>query len=264
MRLLWATDLHLNHVQLATWDRWITEILAQTPDALLLTGDISEGEDVVFQLQRIAESIAIPVYFVLGNHDFYGSSIGATRQNVKQSARDSGTFCYLTDSAPIELAPRQYLIGEDGWGDATVGDYEQSTVRLNDFLMIKDFRRVDPISWPRLLYDEGHDAAQRLLRKLAQLPRGCDRVTIATHVPPFREACWYEGKTTDDNWAPFFVCGQVGKVLREFAKTHPDIKMTVLCGHTHHAGEADLEPNLKVLTGSAVYGNPAVQQVFQY
>lgn len=264
MRLLWATDIHLNHVQLAAWDRWIAAVKAAKPDAVVITGDISEGEDVVFQLRRIAESLSIDIHFVLGNHDFYGSSIAATRQNVKLACRESKSLIYLTDSAPIRLAPGSYLIGEDGWGDATVGDYESSTVRLNDFLLIKDFRRVDPISWPRLLRDEGNEASQRLLGKLARLPDECQRAIVATHVPPFREACWYEGKTTDDNWAPFFVCGQVGETLRQFAKNHPSIELTVLCGHTHHAGEAVLEENLRVLTGAAEYGEPTKQQVFEF
>ncbi|MEO1528111.1 MAG: metallophosphoesterase [Planctomycetota bacterium] len=261
MRLLWATDLHLNHAGLAAWDDWLSKVHDAAPDALVITGDISEGEDVFFQLQRVVETLDFDVYFVLGNHDFYSASIAATRQNAKLAARDSRSLCYLSESPPIELSVDCYLLGVDGWGDATVGDYENSTVRLNDFLLIKDFRRVDPISWPRLLNDEGNDSAQRLMSKLAQLPEHCRRVVIATHVPPFREACWYQGKTTDDNWAPFFVCGQVGDVLRRFANSNPQIEFTVLCGHTHHKGEAELANNLRVLTGAAEYGAPSVECV---
>lgn len=32
-------------------------------------------------------------------------------------------------------------------------------------------------------------------------------------------------------------------------------------GHTHGGGEADILPNLRVLTGGARYGNPTVQRV---
>jgi 3',5'-cyclic-AMP phosphodiesterase len=35
--------------------------------------------------------------------------------------------------------------------------------------------------------------------------------------------------------------------------------MTVLCGHTHGAGEANILPNLLVKTGGAEHGNPALQ-----
>ena len=43
------------------------------------------------------------------------------------------------------------------------------------------------------------------------LPDDTRSVIVLTHVPPFREACWYQGHTTDDHWAPFFVCGEVGQ-----------------------------------------------------
>ena len=39
--------------------------------------------------------------------------------------------------------------------------------------------------------------------------------------------------------------------------------MTVLCGHTHGEGQAQILPNLKVLTGGAKYGEPRVQRVFE-
>ena len=84
---------------------------------------------------------------------------------------------------------------------------------------------------------------------------------IATHVPPFREACWYEGKTTNDDWAPFFVCGGVGDVLKEIAASTPDRQYTVLCGHTHHDGDATLLPNLHVHTGFSRYGTLDVESL---
>ena len=67
------------------------------------------------------------------------------------------------------------------------------------------------------------------------------------------------GKTTDDNWAPFFVCGQVGAVLEEFSAMRPDLHLTVLCGHTHHDGVAKLSANLTVHTGAAEYGQPDLE-----
>ncbi len=110
----------------------------------------------------------------------------------------------------------------------------------------------------------GAESAERLLEKLQSLPEGTREVLVATHVPPFREACWHEGKTTDDHWAPFFVCGQVGHVLRRYAVEHPQVKLTVLCGHTHSGGEAVIEPNLIVYTAGAVYGHPKLERVWEW
>lgn len=41
-----------------------------------------------------------------------------------------------------------------------------------------------------------------------------------------------------------------------------DRSLTVLCGHTHGAGETQVMPNLLAITGGAEYGRPKVQRVF--
>ena len=42
---------------------------------------------------------------------------------------------------------------------------------------------------------------------------------------------------------------------------HPDKQMTVLCGHTHGGGFAQILPNLSVRTGAADYELPRIQCV---
>ena len=79
-------------------------------------------------------------------------------------------------------------------------------------------------------------------------------------MPPFREACIYEGKISNDDWLPHFSCKAVGDVLRDIMSQHPQRNLTVLCGHTHGSGTADILPNLRVHTGAAVYGEPAIQK----
>ena len=258
-QLVWTTDPHLNHAPLDAWQRWIDAVVAQQADGLLITGDISEGDDVPFQLARLADAIHLPVYFVLGNHDFYQSSIAETRRQIVDLCREYPLLHYLTDSGPIEMLPGVVMLGEDGWGDAGEGQFETSTIRLNDFELIDDFRQSDPSVWKQRLVAEGQQSADRLRAKLEQLAPDTRQLLIITHVPPFREACWYEGRTTDDNWAPFFVCRSVGDCLRAASRSRPDCQFTVLCGHTHHGGIAQLEPNLRVHTGAAQYGQPRIQ-----
>jgi predicted phosphohydrolase len=259
VRLVWTTDPHLNHVPVQAWERWTDAIASLGADGVVITGDISEGDDVVSQFHRIAETFAVPIYFVLGNHDFYRSSITATRQSVIAASRENPLLHYLTDSSAIELAEHVFLVGEDGWGDAVEGDYEGSPIRLNDFHLIEDFRRTDPDRWKQQLQELGAESAQRLKAKLEAIPEDAREVLVITHVPPFREACWYEGKTTDNNWAPFFVCGQVGRVLRKATESRRGCRFTVLCGHTHHEGIAAIASNLIVHTGAADYGHPDIE-----
>ena len=49
--------------------------------------------------------------------------------------------------------------------------------------------------------------------------------------------------------------------MAEAVAAHPGCSTTVLCGHTHSAGEARVLPNPRVLTGGAEYGRPDVQRV---
>ncbi len=261
MRLVWTTDPHLNHVPTHRWEQWVKKISSRGADGVLISGDISEGDDVVLQLRRLAQSLPAPIYFVLGNHDFYQSSIGATRQNVISASRENRALHYLTDTLPIQLAESVYLVGEDGWGDATEGDYEASSIRLNDFPLIDDFRSGEESGWKGQLQALGAESAARLGQKLDTLPSDARQVLVLTHVPPYRDACWYEGQTTDDNWAPFFVCGQIGQVLRRASESRPQCQFTVLCGHTHHRGVANIAPNLVVYTGAADYGQPEIEAI---
>jgi predicted MPP superfamily phosphohydrolase len=263
MRLVWTTDLHLNHVGLAAWERWVQQVLEATPDRLLITGDLSEAEDVLFQLQRMAETFQRPIDFVLGNHDFYGSSIDSTRDRVRAFTKQSKYLNYLTGQSPIALGDETYLIGEDGWADATIGDYHRSPVRLNDFRWIEDFLNADPTRWPRLMTEQGAASAARLTKQLNLLGPNARHAWVATHIPPYREACWYQGHTADDNWAPFFVCGQIGEALSTFAKRRPEVDLRVLCGHTHHPGKTRILENLTVWTAGADYGQPGIARTIE-
>ena len=261
MRIAWITDPHLNHCSLPSWERLLEETVSSQCDAVLLTGDISEGDDVVFQLERLAGAIQKPIFFVLGNHDYYQSSISQTRRAVSDAADKHPLLHYLRDESLISFSPSVALVGEDGWGDGVEGDYEGSIVSLNDFRLIDDFRNASPTDWKETLRTLGREAAQRITVKLSAACATHSSILIATHVPPFRESCWYEGHTTDDNWAPFFVCGQLGRALRAVAQENPLVKFHVVCGHTHHGGVAQLLPNLTVVTGPAVYGHPKVTDV---
>lgn len=256
MRIAWLTDPHFNHARAAAWDALIESLEGGLPDALLITGDISEGDDVVFQLSRLAGSFTGPIYFILGNHDFYQRSIAATRRQMVDACSGESRLVYLTNEFEIALSPNVGLVGDDGWGDATVGDYENSPVRLADFQHIDDFRNASPSGWKSQLQVLGQHAADRLRPKLEEALERFATVVVATHVPPFREACWYEGHTTDDLWAPFFVCGQIGDLLLETARQYPNRRVVVFCGHTHHGGTANLTDNLTVVTGGAEYGHP--------
>jgi DNA repair protein RadD len=88
------------------------------------------------------------------------------------------------------------------------------------------------------------------------------KIVVATHVPPFAEACWHDGKMSGPEWLPHFASKATGDALLDAAKRAPDVEIEVLCGHTHGGGVAQILPNLLVRTGAAEYGEPGIAGVF--
>ena len=52
-----------------------------------------------------------------------------------------------------------------------------------------------------------------------------------------------------------------GDAILEIMAAWPERELTVLCGHTHGAGECQPLPNVRILTGGAEYGNPAITKL---
>ncbi len=261
--IAWATDIHLNFLNLDQIRRFIKGLSRESPDALLLAGDIGEVDSVVEYLRMIEEGFQRPIYFVLGNHDFYRGSIVRLRQIVQELAKRSKRLHWLGDSGVVPISERSCLIGCDSWADGRLGDYERSDVLLNDYRLIQEFMGCTRRARLDKLHELGDEAAAHL-RGL--LPRALDRyrrILVLVHVPPFKEACWHNGSPSDDDFLPHFGCKAVGDVLLDAMQSHPDHRMTVLCGHTHGGGVADILPNLRVLTGAAAYGAPRLQEMLE-
>ena len=260
-RLAWLTDLHLNFVTPGHVERLCLSVAESGADAMLLTGDIGEAHDVEGHLEALDAGLGLPLYFVLGNHDFYGGGIARVRAGIAARCARSPRLTALTQAGVVALTGETGLIGHDGWADGRLGDYERSEVLLNDYRLIEELAGLDREARLGRLQALGDEAAAHLRALLPVALSRFRRLIVLTHVPPFREACWHRGRISDDDWAPHFACRAVGEVLREAMATHPECMMTVLCGHTHSPGEAQVLPNLWVLTGGAEYGRPELQRV---
>lgn len=276
MRLAWATDIHLDFLQDDAVRRFAAALAAAGADALIVSGDLSNAEQLEHHLRLLSQGVPGPLYFVLGNHDYYGSSIAAVRAAVEALCGRRPRLRWLPAQGVVALTDRTALVGCDGWADARLGAPERSPVVLNDFIHIEDLvAEVDPLARVRPSVLVGGDR-RRLHAKLRQLGAAeaaalrpvltdalarFEHVLVVTHVPPFAETCWHAGRLSDDHWLPYFTCAAVGDVLRELAAAAPDRRLTVVCGHTHGEGEAEILPNLRVLTGGAEYRHPALQRV---
>lgn len=263
MRVVWATDIHLNFLGAKERALFFSAIRAHHPDGVFVTGDIAEAPSLTLLLEEMRQAIPVPLYFVLGNHDFYYGSISQVRHTLQDQCRVQPGLVYLSTAGLVELTPTMALVGHDGWGDGRYGNYHASPVRLSDQELIADFQDLDREAVLAKLHVLGDEAASSLRERLVKALALYRQVICLTHVPPFKEACWYQGKMGNDDWLPYFACQATGEVLMNVSRERPDCLITVLCGHTHHAGIAQLGPNLRVITGSAEYGAPSIQHVFE-
>lgn len=273
-RLAWVTDPHLNFVSSERFEIFLQEISNSHADILLIGGDIGEADSFERYLHALANACGIPIYFVLGNHDYYRGSIEQVRLAARRLTHESELLHWLPETGVVRISESTSLIGHGGWGDGQIGDFLASDVVLNDYLLIEELRAtrrgelrmIENILTPALLarlHSLGQDAADSLGRHLSEALGQSDQIIVLTHVPPFLEACWHEGRLSDENWSPHFTCHAVGEVLRETMQQHPDKSITILCGHTHGAGRAQILDNLEVVSGGAVYREPKVQRVWE-
>jgi predicted MPP superfamily phosphohydrolase len=264
MRALWLTDIHLNFVEPQRLIAFRDELRAARPDALLIGGDIAEGKDLIDYLTGLAQSVACPLYFVLGNHDFYFRSIWEIRAQVEQLCAREPRLVYLTHAAePIALTPTVALIGHDGWADGLAGDYEASDVMLNDYWLIAELAHLEKHERWEKLQQLAQAAADHLRKQLELALANYPRVILLTHVPPLRAACWHQGQVSDDEWAPHFASPTIGNAVLDVMRAHPERELLILCGHTHGRGECRPLPNVEILTGGAIYGEPEIQRVLE-
>lgn len=266
MKLLWATDIHLDSASKDARIRFIDSINQRHADVILITGDIATGTTIIDELNWLNSELNTPYYFVLGNHDYYGASIAEVRKQISHwSQTTNQPAVWLDEAKPVQLSETRYLVGDGGWGDARNGDFLQTPVRLNDHRLIEELSGLDRPILQQRLQQLGSTARDRLKNKvdaLLDFTHPIEEVIVATHVPPFPESAWYKGFSGALDWIPDFTCKAIGDLLITFSKSHPDIQWTVLCGHGHHPGTVNMHDNLTVHTGAAEYGRPNLAKMF--
>lgn len=263
MRLAWASDIHLDFVPQSDHAALFARLVADRPDALLISGDIANGPTVCRVLADMQRAIEQPIYFVLGNHDFYGRGVRSFRGVVAEFTAAQPRLRYLTALGVVPLADDLALIGHDGWADARLGDYDRSRVFLNDFVRIDEFAYQLGPGRRRVMQELADEAAAHLRTHLAAAAR-FKRLIVLTHVPPFAEAGWFEGRPSDPDWLPFFTSKSAGDALRGAADQHSACEITVLCGHTHGAADVQITPNLRVIAAQAEYRSPSLQRIITF
>jgi predicted phosphohydrolase len=259
MKLIWISDPHLEFPTDKVVRTFIARVAGEKPDTILITGDISNAVRIEYHLGLLA-TLLCPIYFVLGNHDFYEGSFASVDATVKEVCRRHSNLIQLGAGEIVRLTDETTLIGHRGWADGRAGLGAKSTARLNDHLLIQNLVRSDPAELFAILNALGDQSAEYIKVTGAKALSACQRLIIATHVPPFLESALYQGKRSEPAFAPHFVNLAVGNAILELARQNPEKKITVLCGHTHHAARYAPLANLTVKVAGAKYNEPRIAE----
>ena len=279
MKLAWLTDVHFDHLSPHRFDQFLQGLAGTECDAFIITGDVSDGFRVVNDIEHLCEMVERPVYFVLGNHDYYNSSTELVRRDVSSLCMRDQRAVYLPNRSYVALTEKVALVGHDCWYDAVYGDWKTSGFRMCDWVLIDDYvdagaavngghgRVLDPnmpviVGKSRALAMQGVEHIERGID--AAIADGFVRIVIASHVPPFDDAHIHEGKKGDANAQPWFTSGLLGQMLEGKAWSNPGCLFTSLSGHTHGNYVGNRISNLHVKVGGARYGHPTVHGIIEF
>jgi predicted phosphohydrolase len=265
MKLAWLTDVHLNFLKPNERAAFYQRIAASHCERVVISGDIAEATSFADLLVEMQQALSRSIYFVLGNHDYYHGQVDKVRQTASLLTAQQPGLYWLGCCGAIKLTPNTLLMGQDGWADGRLGSYQASPVNLQDSRLITDLFQQKCLGRNHLLGKmqslADTDAEKLKCDLLTAVKAKISHVVAVTHVPPFKQNCLYEGKISSDDYLPYFGSKIMGDVLLQVASAHPQIHITVLCGHTHSQSSYQPIANLVVKSGEAKYFYPEVQAV---
>ncbi len=298
MKLAWTSDLHLVFLRPAaesnddTLAQWLEQLAQQSFDALAISGDISEAPQLHEHLTMLESYVQRPIYFVLGNHDYYWSSFGEVLSAL-QAFTSGSTHLHCLDLMDyIDITSTTALIGHGCWGDGGYGDFQNSQIMLNDWKVIDELRKWQKGPW-RLSCLKRCGACEEEVMKLKVVPDDLDReemaeqlrtlgeraaehirrvlplaleakpnVVLLTHTPPFAPRC-VRTRTSWDWWAPHAGCKAAGDAIEEIMNEHPNHQLLILSGHVHSASCIQVTRNIEQRTAAAQYGDPKIEDLIE-
>lgn len=256
-RYAWLTDIHLDHLQDAQAKAFIDHVASQNIDGILITGDIATAPRFIQYLAMFEAALQKPVLFVLGNHDYWGSTIEQCQKQAIDISSMS-TFIKWAASTPyITLTQTTTLVGHDGWYDTLYASHPDFNMSMNDWSYTGDFVGKNKDTIVSLSKELAHKATLSMMSSIKAATRYSRRLIVMTHVPPF--IC----HQCDNAGLSWFASRMMGDMLRQAAKAYPNVHFTVLAGHSHTAGTLEVDKNMICHVGAAEYGKPEIVKIIE-
>lgn len=261
-KIAWASDIHLNMLS-ENAPRVFGECIRKETgaDKLIISGDITVAHSLIRTLRELRDGFGGTIYFVLGNHDYWMSSIEFTRRSVIREFKKSKKLIWLDGVDYINL-DGVALLGSGGIYDIRLGLGTRSPFELNDFIYIDEFNHKSIWDIATVAQKLADNWAKESKDKLQRAALACNKVLFVTHVPPFPGVSFYKGAKSSQASLPLYTNSALGNVLADVAADNPSTQFLVLCGHTHYAGTYDHFDNLRVIAAKAIYKYPDVYKIF--
>ena len=139
---IWLTDLHLDMVEDKELQVFYRSLKNHPSKGIFITGDIADGENFPKFLEEIQAISKKPLYFVLGNHDYYGNTLQDTFKKASLLSKANKEIHFLPDASC--LLDDFALIGINNFNDGEGHDFEKSEIWLRDYNEIEDFKVLSP------------------------------------------------------------------------------------------------------------------------
>lgn len=262
-RFLWATDLHLNFLNRYSIINFLLSIHRANVDGVFITGDISTGDKIVEHLSWMENIVKKPIYFTLGNHDFFNSNFSDVKLEIKKLCKKNQQLNYLTNiNNHISLTKDIALIGHDGWYDSRWREPLTSLVFMWDWFFIKDFRSlVSNYNRMNLVRNLADEAAESIGNKLKSALVEHSTVYLLTHFPPWPEKHYLFGEIAKNFWAPYNSSMVLANTLKSIMDNHPSKNLIVFSGHVHVKRNEMITPNIQLRVGGGAHGKAMIEDI---
>lgn len=258
----WITDIHLDHVK--NVDQTVIffqQLIKTNPEGIIISGDISTAPNIVMHLGLIESIVQRPVYFVLGNHDYYGGSIDQVRKQMAELEKISPFLKYLPNTTYHMLNSSTAIIGHDTWYDVINGAGPNSKFKKDKFDLIYEFKNKSQDKIIELARQLSHEGVVHLQKGVKEAFRYAKKIIVVSHVPPYAAAHVHNGRQGSADEVAWFTSKLLGDMLTQASIAFPDRHIISLSGHTHGQFENKMARNLEVLVGGAEYGTPTLAKL---
>lgn len=234
MRVLVASDLHLEFTGLEPIRRLVAGMDRQDPDLVVLAGDIGNPSHMFEACLTCFLQLSCPVAVLPGNHDIWNSlgetSIALYNEILPEMTRSMGYHWLENDG--LVLPSGLGVAGSIGWYDYSAREpsYNQTD---EEIVAIKSRYAMDAlkVDWEYTDPAFAELCRERLHRQMRQLEENPEvkYILVVTHVPLFETQM--ERNPDDRDWSlgnSYFGHLTLGEELQVYTKLR-----WVVSGHTH-------------------------------